>query len=308
MVNGAIATGALSSASSIKSQENTSSNNGSGCCSGRSAEKSPQIHGLHSHEHRHAPPRGPDLPPLLNISLYFPGDAQSSTSSSPPTFPMPDIPPLSEIAQLAGTGCCCGVQCACPGCVQHRGQAHTSPDFKDCKDGCGTCVDNEGGIELPVTSVFGRVQDSSSLSGGAHASGSGSKYLDAFLACAAQLPPPSGVRNAARSFDPMNVTVYPHTLFSTRHDNTHANTEQARAFGLITIPKLQCGCRGRCGCPEGQCACGDACDGCGEGHEGEDVDAAVDGSRSAAGTSTVLFGVSEDELRVAERSDAAMTS
>lgn len=255
-----------------------------GCCSGR--PKAPHSH-AHVKEHQS---RGPDLPPLLNVHLHSP-DGPISLSPHPPAFPPPEIPSLSEIAELAGTDCCCGVQCACPGCVQHRGAQHTSPDFKDCKDGCGTCVDHESGVELPATSVFHRVRTGAEPSAPSTSGTplSRSKYLDAFLACAAQLPPPPSSRNTHLSLDPMNVTVYPSTLFSCNG----VENNQARAFGLISVPKLQCGCKGGCGCPEGQCGCGDACKGCCD--DGDDGTQSPESSASAQ--RPALFGVSEEIIR-----------
>ncbi|OBZ79962.1 hypothetical protein A0H81_00147 [Grifola frondosa] len=174
------------------------------------------------------PAKGPDLPPIRLPIL--------SPSFAPPTFPT--IPSISVITSLAGSSCSCGLQCACPGCVEHRGQQHASKDFNDCADGCGTCVDHTGGVELP-----------SGLPA--------PSFIDAFFARAATLPMPPPSRTA--SLDPTNVTVYPPQLFS---GEAKEREERGAAFGLVAVPRLVCNCKGGCGCPEGQCACGDACAGC----------------------------------------------
>ncbi|KAI0960939.1 hypothetical protein AcV7_000176 [Taiwanofungus camphoratus] len=190
--------------------------------------------------------RGPDLPPILYP--YSNSLTSASEGASPsPTFP--DIPPLSTIASLAGSGCCCGLQCSCPGCVEHRGAEHVSEDFNDCDDGCGTCVDNDGGIELPSAGP--------AFSSGESSSSSTSRFIDAFLARAASLPLPPRTRTAA--LDATNVTVYPSTLFL---GAMKEREERGVAFGLVSLPPLECGCSGGCGCPEGRCECGDECGGC----------------------------------------------
>lgn len=85
--------------------------------------------------------RGPDLPPIFATSL--------------PASPL-TIPPLSTFTSFAGSGCCCGLRCACPGCVEHRGAEHASDDREDCP-GCGSCVDYDGGVELPAQPLVTRM-------------------------------------------------------------------------------------------------------------------------------------------------------
>ncbi|KAK2461735.1 hypothetical protein APHAL10511_006198 [Amanita phalloides] len=75
---------------------------------------------------------GLQLPPIQN-------SPHGPSHPSAPDFPI--IPPLSTFASLAGSGCTCGLRCACPGCIEHRGPENTLPDHKDCVDGCGSCVD-----------------------------------------------------------------------------------------------------------------------------------------------------------------------
>ncbi|KZT68751.1 hypothetical protein DAEQUDRAFT_727393 [Daedalea quercina L-15889] len=187
--------------------------------------------------------RGLQLPPIR-----YPGlpSGSSSPVAAVPVFP--PIPSLREIASFAGSGCCCGVECACPGCIQHRGPSYASKDVPDCVDGCGTCVDNESGVALPSPHTGA----SSSVDPGLN-----TNFIDAFFARAALLPPPPTTRTAA--LDATNVTVYPTTLFKGDPKDRGA---RGAAFGLVSLPPLQCGCGGGCGCPAGRCGCGESCGGC----------------------------------------------
>jgi len=171
------------------------------------------------------PLRGPELPPIL------PEQASSSTLDvSIPNFET--MPPLSMFTSLAGSGCTCGLQCACPGCVEHRGSEHASKERRDCADGCGTCVDHSMGLALP------------GMDGNdAHAT----DFLGRFFARAAALPAPPPNRRVR--LDPMDVTVYPDAV------------RDGVVFGLVNLPKLKC-CGGRCRCTGGVCGCGKTCDGC----------------------------------------------
>jgi len=169
---------------------------------------------------------GPQLPPIQD----------ASTSLRLPAVNFPVIPPLKTIASLAGSGCTCGLQCACPGCVEHRGVEHASPTRKNCADGCGTCVD-ERLVPLPG---LGHSQNITSI-------------VDRFLAHAAALPAPPRRKSTGVQLDPTDITVYPNSVWESK--------ESAVAFGLVSLPKLEC-CGGTCGCPDNQCNCGNACDGC----------------------------------------------
>ncbi|KAG6857661.1 hypothetical protein H0H87_010230 [Tephrocybe sp. NHM501043] len=144
-------------------------------------------------KHGKAPSPGPDLPPIF-LDAY----SASLTGSSPtiPTFET--MPPLSTIKSLAGSGCTCGLQCACPGCVEHRGPEHAFSERSDCADNCGTCIDHSSDIALPTP-------------GGSSSSSSTSNILDRFFARAAALPPPPTNRKmgVGIELDPMNVMVYP---------------------------------------------------------------------------------------------------
>lgn len=80
-----------------------------------------------------------DLPPILS--------ATSGLPSQVPDFRV--MPPLAAIKSIAGSGCCCGLHCACPGCTEHRPPTHVATDRRDCKDGCGDCVDHGSGVALP---------------------------------------------------------------------------------------------------------------------------------------------------------------
>ncbi|KAF5377244.1 hypothetical protein D9615_006404 [Tricholomella constricta] len=184
---------------------------------------------------------GPDLAPIFLDALA------PSTSGLPPPIPtFETMPPMSMITSLAGSGCTCGLRCACPGCLEHRGPDHAFKERRNCADGCGTCVDHTAGVALPSTTPS---SDSSPAS----------NILDRFFARAAALPaPPTNRRmGVGVELDPMNVMVYP--------DAARGASDRALAFGLVTIPKLEC-CGGRCACPDGLCGCGKACDGCCIGH------------------------------------------
>jgi len=238
--------------------------------------------------HKHTVP-GPSLPPIL---LSEP----SLTTSSHQIPDFPTIPPISTIASIAGSGCTCGLHCACPGCAEHREEGNASKDEAHCKDkthcasGCATCVDWQGGIGLPVTTPFS-------------ATGVQSKsIINQFLERAATLPLPPHNRNRTTGpdIDPMNVMVYPADLFSNYNLTGTSNaTSQKRAgafnvegreavFGLVKVPKLEC-CGGRCGCPEDGCGCGKSCGGrCGErGNRRRSVSNQIVGSNGQASSQVV---------------------
>jgi len=181
---------------------------------------------------------GPALAPIFLDAL-----SSSATGLFPPIPMFETLPSMSVISSLACTGCTCGVQCACPGCIEHRGPEHASNERRDCADGCGTCVDHNT-VALPSLTP---------------SSSAPPNILDRFFARAAALPaPPSNRRmGVGVELDPMNVMVYP--------DAARSTSDRALAFGLVTLPKLEC-CGGRCGCPEGICGCGKACDGSCEDH------------------------------------------
>lgn len=192
-----------------------------------------------------APQRGPDLPPIL---LTTPSSSELRVNL--PNFET--MPPMSMITSLAGSGCTCGLTCACPGCLEHRGPEHASKERKDCVDGCGTCIDHSTGIALPGC-------DSNKLAGITMPN-----YLDRFFARAAALPaPPSNRRRGIGvELDPMDVTVYP--------DVARDAGERGLVFGLVNLPKLEC-CGGRCGCADTICGCGKTCDGCCEKYGGDEA-------------------------------------
>ena len=161
----------------------------------------------------------------------------------------------STSSDTGGT-CGCGQQCACAGCATHdsedmsvdsfvirsptdQGPFSVRPNHKaNCGSDCPTCVDYDGGAELPGTRQT-------------------PTFIDQFLQRAATLPPPPPtLRARGTSLDPTNVIVYPPSLFTSADRD-----ERSRAFGLVNIPKLEC-CGGRCSCPENQCGCGENCGGC----------------------------------------------
>ncbi|PIL29928.1 transcription factor [Ganoderma sinense ZZ0214-1] len=214
----------------------------------------------HSHEQH--------LPHALNCCSISSPSAHMASSSAPPIFPA--IHPHSASAPVTENGCCCGVQCACPGCVQHRGEEHAAKDMGDCEDGeCRTCVDHDGGIALPehalafsqgryaATSTISNPTSASafksaavpappllspsSSSGSAHGRPQGAStstsYIDAFFATAASLPAPPPGRSMG-SLDPTSVLVYPRGIF------VNGDAGRRSLFGLVEVPKLQCSCPG----------------------------------------------------------------
>jgi hypothetical protein len=183
------------------------------------------------------------LPPLLYIS------SSASTPQDLSLATMPDfdfMPPIDQIASLAGSGCTCGVQCACPSCAEHNQNGYTDTEKRNCADGCGTCIDPSLQFSLPSNAVAG----SSTFPSLSHSStsnhlGDKESFLDRFFACAAALPPPPECRKTLVHLDPMNTTVY------------------SNKFGPpINLPKLDC-CGGRCTCPGDRCPCTSSCLGCG---------------------------------------------
>jgi len=168
-------------------------------------------------------------------------------SELPLTNQVPDfgfMPPITTINSLAGSGCTCGIQCACPGCVVHRGSQHAAKDLHDCIDGeCRTCVDNQCGVALQSST-----SPLSSISGGSTPTLdylTKSTSLNRFFARAAALPPPPQYRRLGNGIqlDPREVG---YNLGKTPP---------------VNLPKLEC-CGGRCSCPNGMCGCGTACGGC----------------------------------------------
>ncbi|KAK7678034.1 hypothetical protein QCA50_018975 [Cerrena zonata] len=218
--------------------------------------------------------RGPSLAPIhISPTLNF-----TSIPSPLPTPNFPTIPPLSSVAALAGSGCTCGFRCTCPGCVEHRGPQHASKEYGDCTDGeCTTCVDHDGGVELPSV----HSHHSTQARGGGSCCGSsnpkplislraptpelvssGLSFVDSFFARAPfiSLPPapPQRARRGTLTLDPTDTTTYPSMLFT---GGLKHLAERGPAFGLVSVPKLQC-CAGKCGCPDGSCGCDHTCGGC----------------------------------------------
>ena len=175
-----------------------------------------------SSEIRHAShySKGPDLPPILPVP---------SSSQLPVSIPeFASMPPMSEIASFAGSGCTCGLQCACPGCSEHRGSDNVAKDRRNCADGCGTCIDYAETM----------IKDKNLPN---------SDFLDRFFARAAALPPPPAHRRyGSRTLDPTDVTIY--------------RASESLLSGGGNLPKLEC-CGGQCLCPSGRCSCGTSCDG-----------------------------------------------
>jgi hypothetical protein len=159
--------------------------------------------------------QGPELPPIF-VATPLPHEQPDSI----PSFPT--MPPMSTITMIAGSGCTCGFQCSCLGCVEHRGIEHVSKDHGSCADGgCTTCVDPRL-AELPLQTSSSTLPNSTSL-----------RSINRFFARAAALPPPPINRKSTSKIDPMNVMVYPTTALETE--------KSGAAFGLVQVPKLECG-------------------------------------------------------------------
>lgn len=192
------------------------------------------------------PFRGPDLPPLL----FDPENMVSPPHDALPFATPTSIPSIKSVVLLAGTGCSCGFECACPGCVEHRvSPSQESSNLRSCSDDCPHCVDRLGGIALPEPESASRPPSIGSA-------------IEAFLSRAANLPPPP--KNRSAGIDPTNITVFPPGLFSLDFDGPIDSGRQEKArsvWGLVEIPKLEC-CAGACGCPDGRCGCGNSCAGC----------------------------------------------
>jgi len=151
---------------------------------------------------------GPDLAPIR----------LSPTSPFPPSIPdFPSMPSMSEISLLAGSGCTCGVLCACPGCDEHNAVTDTG---KRCGDGCGACIDPSIEVALPHPTPS-QAKESTS-------------FLDRFFAQAAALPPPPAHRKMnSYDLDPKNTRIF-----------SQSSGSQALNFGVVNLPKLECD--GRC--------------------------------------------------------------
>jgi hypothetical protein len=169
--------------------------------------------------------QGPELPPIL-VATPLPHEQPDSI----PSFPT--MPPMSTITMIAGSGCTCGFQCSCLGCVEHRGIDHVSKDHGSCADGgCTTCVDPRL-AELPLQPSSSTLTNSTSP-----------RAINRFFARAAALPPPPVNRQSTSKIDPMNVMVYPITALDTE--------KSGAAFGLVQVPKLECS--------DGNRTCSDGC-------------------------------------------------
>ncbi|KAF9780539.1 hypothetical protein BJ322DRAFT_1083595, partial [Thelephora terrestris] len=189
--------------------------------------------------------RGPDLPRLL----LDPEHTFSSRRDAPPLTTPTSIPSIKSVVLLAGTGCSCGFECACPGCVEHRvpsssTETQESPNLRSCSDDCPHCVDRLGGVALPEPDSLSQRPS----------------IIESFLNRMPSLPQ----KNRSAHIDPTNVTVFPAGLFSVDLGGPGNGEQQEKArsaWGLVDIPRLEY-CGGACGCPDGRCGCGNSCAGC----------------------------------------------
>lgn len=207
----------------------------------RTRPGSPNQHASRKRSKTNAPrPPASNVAPTMRVIALPPGPLLTS-------FPDFGSYSANPVTVCTGTGCTCGTQCACPGCVEHRGSAHASADHSDCGEGCGTCIDKNT-TELRLSAVgrnWETAGPSVSLPGPALPQASTSStapavsFLDQFFARAAALPPPPSNRRA--HLDPMDTTT---------------TVESAP----INLPKLEC-CGGACLCPAGNCSCRSSCGG-----------------------------------------------
>ncbi|KAJ6534494.1 copper fist DNA binding domain-containing protein [Mycena vulgaris] len=123
--------------------------------------------------HPPTPPPGPTLAPMLISAPTI-----RSPSKTPP-IPLfgTQLPPMQIMTSLAGSGCTCGVECICPGCVEHRGPIDAAASGRhNCADGCGMCTDSRSEIVFTLPSNYP------------------TNSMDRFLARAAALPAPPANR------------------------------------------------------------------------------------------------------------------
>lgn len=209
--------------------------------------------------HRHAKaarsslsaPASSASPHRSSLPLFSP-PSPFDVHRHPPTFPPASTSSFTVTSSSQmDSDCCCGHRCECAGCTKHDSQtasAESGPSTRrpshpdSCGHDCPTCVDHNGGVELPMA---GQSRSTS--------------FLDDFFARAATLPSPPPQSGRSTSLDPTNVTVYPPSLFA--KGAASIDEQRGLAFGLVQIPKLEC-CGGKCSCPEGTCGCGDECGGC----------------------------------------------
>ncbi|KAH9926644.1 uncharacterized protein BXZ73DRAFT_102900 [Epithele typhae] len=171
-------------------------------------------------------PRGTSVYELLSPPYGGPAaTARSSIDVPPPAFP-----PVAAYRPVTSTSdaCCCGMQCACPGCEVHRGTEHASKDHKDCTAGeCATCVDNDAGAGALPARTLAYSQGNATAPPSAPGSSVGaSAYIDAFFAAAAALPAPPPGRRGLLALDPTDVRVYPREVLA-------AGAETRSLFGLV---------------------------------------------------------------------------
>jgi len=187
-----------------------------------------------SHSHRvHLHTKWSNKSPTAALAASTPGPALPPLLFPPASSPLPELqispvlantmPPFSTFTLLAGSGCTCGLRCACPDCAEPRPETSAYRSRRECKDGCGDCVD-EGvmGIELGAGAGCCGVR----IATPPRVNTPGSQAMERFFAQAARLPLP-----------PVHGGV------------------------PVALPKLCCGgscrCGRSCGCSR---TCGGCCD------------------------------------------------
>lgn len=161
-----------------------------------------------------------------NVSMFSRTQNPYTSGSFVRSAPSVSLPGVKELVS-SNDACRCGSGCMCSGCPTHRGAAAFG---RSCRDGCGTCVDNES----PETTslLFQSI---------------GTKRISPTQALieksAAMIPPP-----------PRPSSQYSSPMIGVR--SGHPSSAATRLL------PLSC-CRGRCGCAPGECSCGEDCHGCG---------------------------------------------
>ncbi len=180
----------------------------------------------------------PSYPPPLDLHRRLPTFPHASTSTV-----------TVSTSSSSDSDCCCGHRCECEGCTKHDGQtgenllsAHPPSPPDACGHDCPTCVDHNGGVELPMT---GHPPPSS--------------FLDEFFARAATLPTPTtssvGAKHKPGSHERYRI---PTRLIYERH-RFYRRAARARVRPGASAKAML---RGKCSCAEGVCGCGDECGGC----------------------------------------------
>ena len=222
-----------------------------------------------------SPERGPALPPLL-----FPPAASPSMPAFPfspphlyPSSHAPAgggaartlMPPFSALTRLAGSGCTCGLRCACPDCAEHRGADDAQPGEEHSVGAAFEAAISGHGVGVG-RGRESREEHTASVDGHGHGHGHGHVRRDCGDGCgncvdedvmALDLSKVSFGLGAERaSASAARGAVLGQTVL----DRFFAQAARIPLPGAdVELPKLCCG--GACACG-GACGCGGSCQGC----------------------------------------------